>query len=144
MRKMLLLLAALMIFTAVFTGCSSDSQSKVTHEQEQIQRDKTVSDVNIMPNEEKNSKINSEQKAKEQGTNETKTDSGRYQGQADSNFIEIKISGVPDEKATKVFMLSDDLKEKFDQLKLKKNDEIKFSYFQNKNEQLVIVEIVKM
>lgn len=37
---------------------------------------------------------------------EMKTDSGRYTGQADSNFIEIQISGVPDEKSWRACMLS--------------------------------------
>ena len=37
-----------------------------------------------------------------------------YQGQIDSNFIEIAHSGVPKEKTTRVFMLSDDTKKEFD------------------------------
>lgn len=36
-----------------------------------------------------------------------KTDTCVCQGQIDNNFIEIAISGVPNEKAIKVFMLSD-------------------------------------
>lgn len=55
-----------------------------------------------------------------------KTDSGRYAGQADSNFIEIKISGVPDENAAKVFMLSE--KNEFNDLGLETGDDIKFDY----------------
>lgn len=75
---------------------------------------------------------------------EVKTDSGRYQGQADNNFIEIKISGVPDEKATKVFMLSEKVKEKFSELKLKTGDEVKFQYYENEHAQPVIVDITKI
>lgn len=51
---------------------------------------------------------------------------------------------MPDEKAAKVFMLSDEIKGKFNELKLKENDNIKFKYFENKNKQLVIVEMSKI
>jgi len=72
-----------------------------------------------------------------------KTDSGRYSGQADSNFIEIKISGVPDENAAKLFMLSEDLKNNFNDLKLETGDDVKFDYYVNEKEQNVIVSIEK-
>lgn len=72
---------------------------------------------------------------------EIKTDSGRYQGLADNNFIEIKISGVPDEKSSRVFQLSEELKENFEQLKLKKDDDIKFCYMENAGANPVIIEI---
>ncbi|MDD3864637.1 MAG: hypothetical protein QM215_04920 [Bacillota bacterium] len=69
------------------------------------------------------------------------TDSGVYQGQADSNFIEIAISGVPEENAAKVFMLSADLKESFEELGLEGGETIRFEYFVDDNEQSVIEEI---
>jgi hypothetical protein len=43
-----------------------------------------------------------------------KTVTGFYQGQIDSNFIEIAHSGVQKQKTTRVFMLSDDTKKEFD------------------------------
>ena len=73
-----------------------------------------------------------------------KTDTGVYQGQIDSNFIEIAISGVPKEKAIKVFMLSDDIKKEFDGMELSVGEDIKFQYFVNESEQNVIVKIEKM
>ncbi|NLJ30287.1 MAG: hypothetical protein GX424_01555 [Clostridiales bacterium] len=73
-----------------------------------------------------------------------KTDSGRYSGQADSNFIEIKISGVPDENAAKVFMLSENLKNEFNDLGLETGDDIKFDYYVNESEQNVLVSIEKI
>ncbi|MGE5404509.1 MAG: hypothetical protein ACM3PP_06185 [Candidatus Saccharibacteria bacterium] len=71
----------------------------------------------------------------------SKTDSGRYAGRADSNFIEIKISGVPDEKASRVFQLSDELKTNFDKLSIKTNDVIKFEYYDRPGENPVITKI---
>ena len=47
-----------------------------------------------------------------------KTDSGRYVGQCDNNFIEVQISGVPDTKDFRVFILSKELKANFEALKL--------------------------
>lgn len=72
------------------------------------------------------------------------TDSGRYMGQADSNFIEIKISGVPDEMDPVVFMLSDEIKKIFASLELETEDNVKIEYFINEHDQKVIVKIEKI
>jgi major membrane immunogen (membrane-anchored lipoprotein) len=72
-----------------------------------------------------------------------KTDTGTFQGQIDNNFIEIAISGVPKEKAIKVFMLSDDIKKEFDGMELSIGAIIKFQYFNNESGQNVIVKIEK-
>lgn len=73
-----------------------------------------------------------------------KRDSGRYVGQIDNNFIEIKISGVPDNIAARSFMLGDRLKEEFEKLGLKTGNEIGFTYRVNDNGQMVISEIKKL
>lgn len=83
-----------------------------------------------------------ESKSEPEGT--FKTDTGTYQGQIDSNFIEIAISGVSKENAIKVFMLSDDIKKEFDGMELSVGEDIKFQYFVNESEQNVIVKIEKM
>jgi len=75
---------------------------------------------------------------------ELTTDSGRYSGQADSNFIEIKISGVPEEFSAKVFMLPAQLKIEFDDLALEVGDNIQFEYYVNESGQNVIVSIKKI
>lgn len=78
------------------------------------------------------------------GENEgLKTDTGRYVGQIDSNFIEIKISGVPEELAAKSFMLSEELKNNFGSLNLNTGDNIKFKFKMNTDNQVVIYEIEK-
>ncbi len=78
------------------------------------------------------------------GQAQVKRDSGRYVGQIDSNFIEIKISGVPDSIAARSFMLGDRIKEEFGRYGLKKDDEVSFSYVVNSNKQNVILEIKKI
>ncbi|MEN6324727.1 MAG: hypothetical protein ABFD18_00750 [Syntrophomonas sp.] len=83
-------------------------------------------------------------KIKEVTTPELKTDSGRYVGLADNNFFEIKISGVPDEKAAKVFMISDKIRTRFEILNLQPEEEIKIKYIQNENSQNVVQEIEKL
>ncbi len=72
------------------------------------------------------------------------TDSGSYVGQADSNFIEITISGVPIEKASKVFMLSPEIKENFDSYALETDDQIQFDYSENEDGQFIIYGIRKI
>lgn len=75
---------------------------------------------------------------------ELKRDSGRYVGQIDNNFIEIKISGVPEHLAARSFMLSEKIKGEFDKYDLKKDDVVQFSYIVNSNKQNVLSEIKKI
>ena len=70
-----------------------------------------------------------------------KTDSGRYTGQIDNNSIEVKISGTPDKVEARAFQLGAEVKEKFDGLGLKTNEEIKFEYYVDQYGRLVITEI---
>jgi len=69
------------------------------------------------------------------------TDSGAYQGRADNNFIEISISGVPEEHETKMFMLSDELKDEFEDLNLEVGAIVRFQYYVGDSGQDVIEEI---
>jgi len=74
----------------------------------------------------------------------TKTDSGRYVGQIDSNFIEIEISGVPAEHAAKAFGLTDSIKENFEKLGLETGDEVIFEYTVPEVGNPIITEIRKL
>jgi hypothetical protein len=74
---------------------------------------------------------------------EIKTDSGRFVGQADSNFIEVRISGVPEEIDPRVFRLGDEVKEKFEQYNLETDDEIIFIYISDENGYDVIIDLNK-
>jgi len=71
-------------------------------------------------------------------------DTGTYVGQIDNNFVEIKISGVPEEIGTKSFQLSDELKERFDSLGLKTNDTVRFTYISRENENRLLLNIEKI
>lgn len=73
-----------------------------------------------------------------------KTDSGHYQGQIDSNSIEIKIGGVPDNMAYRAFQLSEPLKENFESYGFKANEEVLFKYTENEGERPVIIEISRI
>lgn len=70
-----------------------------------------------------------------------KTDSGRYNGQIDSNSIEIKISGVPGGMEPQAFRLSELIKEKFNTYKLNVGDAIRFNYIVNEHGQNIILEL---
>lgn len=65
-------------------------------------------------------------------------------GQADNNFIEIKISGIPDEIDPLVFMLSESVKNEFEALDLNTEDNIKIEYYINDDNQSVISKIEKI
>jgi hypothetical protein len=75
---------------------------------------------------------------------ETKTDSGRYVGLADSMHIEVLISGVPEEKAAKTFVISEKNKIKIKENQIGEGDQIKFEYYVNENKAEVIVELTKI
>lgn len=74
-----------------------------------------------------------------------KTDSGSYVGQADNNSIEIRISGIQDDKfAFRVFKISDEVRTTFESLLLKKDDIVKFEYYEQSNGQPVLTGIEKI
>jgi len=76
--------------------------------------------------------------------NEVKKDTGTYVGQIDNNSIEVKISGVPEEKAAKVFRLEDKVRDNFQRFELETDDQVLFSYFENNDGQLVLTSIEKI
>jgi len=77
-------------------------------------------------------------------TPEVKTDTGRYVGLADNNFFEVKISGVPDNIAARVFMISDKIRTKFENLDLQEGQEIKIKYTPNEHGQNVVEDIERI
>lgn len=162
MKKLMLLIVLLAICSFVFSGCESNvqvdtslasDQSKTNSDKEEGNKPADAAETVTEPapsldegqtGEKSSTGGESSTGEADQATAVSKIDTGRYQGQADSNFIEIKISGVPDELAAKVFMLSEEVKGSFEDLQLQKDDDVKFEYFENENEQLVIIQINKM
>lgn len=147
MKRMSLILVLISIIV-ISSGCNPFSQSNDTNNpgmptkqqtevlpsQEAVEN--TYSDNVQLPSEDTQSDDKSQP--------EIKIDTGTYQGQIDSNFIEIAISGVPEENATRVFMLFNELKEKFDEMQLSTGECIKFQYFINEAEQNVIRKIQRL
>ena len=72
---------------------------------------------------------------------DTLTDIGVYVGQADGNFIEITIDGLPEETAAKTFMLTPEVKEVFNALHLETGDNIRVSYLPNEYGQNLLTNI---
>ena len=69
---------------------------------------------------------------------------GIYQGQADNNFIEIKIDGEPEESAYMVFMLTGDIKSSFDGMKLDAGNKVDLKYYKNDAGQLVLTKLDRL
>jgi hypothetical protein len=73
------------------------------------------------------------------------TDSGSYVGQIDANSIEIKISGVPEDLASKAFQLDESLKDNFEEKQgLQSGDQVKFTYFVDEYERNILMTIEKL
>ncbi len=132
MKKIILILAilAIMILGVLFIGQGGfffhsnieNSQSNTENQQEDMDPSKDESESG----------------------KDIKTDTGIFQGQIDNYFIEIAISGVPKENATRVFMLSDEVRDEFLDMQLSTGDVIKFQYFLNEDDQNIIVEIMAL
>lgn len=134
------------IFMILFVGqCNFFLNSNISHnpsdevlQQDEMKPSQNV-DEHLLPSDIPSEKARSESES----DTDIKSDTGTYQGQIDNDFIEITILGVPKENTTKVFMLSDELTNRIEDLQLSTGDIIKFQYFINEVEQNVIVEIEK-
>jgi hypothetical protein len=70
--------------------------------------------------------------------------SGVFEGQADSNFIEVTVeSSSGGLEGIMVFMLDDGVKEEFDKIGLDTGDKISFEYKTNEHSQYIIVKLEK-
>jgi hypothetical protein len=72
---------------------------------------------------------------------EFKTDTGRYAGIQGSDFIKIKVTGVPDEIPPRVFKLSVGIKNGISKLELEMNETIIFDYITDKDGNHVITRL---
>lgn len=76
---------------------------------------------------------------------EALTGNGTYVGQIDANSIEIIISGVPEDEATKAFRLEEELKDDFEgKHGLQSGDEVKFTYFVDEYQRPILMTIEKI
>lgn len=116
----------------------SHNPSDEVLQQEEMKPSQNV-DEHLLPSDIPSEKAESDSEPK----TDIKTDIGTYQGQIDNYFIEISIVGVPEKNITKIFMLSDELRNKIEDIQLSTGDIIKFQYYINEVEQNVIVKIKK-
>ncbi len=156
MKKMMTLMFILIMSMLVMLGCSSFSplQAKEDNpndipsgQQEETAPNGSGDDVPKIEDDvdtERQESNNSAQENSDEVKNDVQTDSGRFSGRADSNFIEIKLSGVPEEMSYRTFMLSEELKEDFDRLNLQLDEVVKFKYTVNEHDQGVIFEISRI
>ena len=69
---------------------------------------------------------------------------GVYVGQADSNFIEVKIIDEKGNENFRVFGMVDSIKKKFSELKLEEGNLISFNYMEQEVGNPIIVNITKI
>lgn len=75
---------------------------------------------------------------------ELKKDSGRFEEITKDGLIRVKLSGVPDDKAAKEYKLDDKIKENIKDMNLEKGMEIIFTYYIDKDENPIVLEVGKM
>lgn len=75
---------------------------------------------------------------------ELKKDSGRFDEITKDGIMKVKISGVPDGNNAKEFKLDDKIKESINGMNLEKGMEIIFTYYLDKDENPIVLEIDKM
>lgn len=80
----------------------------------------------------------------QEDTQELKIGTGTYVGQIDNSSVEIIVSGVPEDMATRAFRLSPDLREGFEQQDLQNNTPVKFEYYVDSQDQWVLMNIGPM
>ena len=142
MKKLILVSAALVI--ALFTSCTVPKNETVPEAVDEIiekEIDNKVDEELIDDKIEQNGDSVTKNK---DVTDEMKIDTGRFNGLLDANFFEVKISGVPDSIPPKMFMLTNDVREKFQNLNLKQDDEIKLHYYETTDGQLAVTDIEKI
>lgn len=139
MKKLILIFAAL--FIVLLTSCAAPRNDSVPEAKEEVIEEDIDDEVDeeITDEQEKDSPI-----AELELAEEVKIDTGRFNGLADANFFEVKISGVPDSIPPRVFMLTEEVREKFNELNLQQDDEIKLHFYETAEGQLAVIDIEKI
>lgn len=112
--------------------------------EEPIENDTTEQPEEPIENESTEETEEPEEQTETETTEEVRIDTGKFSGMIDANFFEVQISGVPESISARVFMLTDESREIFNELKLESDDEIKIHYYVNEHEQMVVVDIEKL
>lgn len=153
MKKLLFIFALLVL--ALFSSCAApDSESNQENVDEIIEEETNDNEEDFVEDEQYNSNEESNEVEVEptndtstdndEVTEEIKIDTGTFNGLADANFFEVKMSGVPESIPPKMFMLSDDVHEKFQDLNLQQDDKIKIHYYETNDGNLIVTDIEKI
>ncbi|WP_326907146.1 hypothetical protein [Sedimentibacter sp. MB31-C6] len=149
MKNIVLLSAVLVI--ALITSCATPKDETVPENTDEIIEEfdddnpKEKIEEEIEQEDENAPENNDSVTEDEEGvTEDIKIDTGKFNGLADVNFFEVKISGVPDSIPPKMFMLTDDVREKFENLNLQQDDEVKVHYYETSDGQLIVTDIEKI
>ncbi len=139
MKKTLFIISAALASVMVFASCSAGPEAggSATPAETAATESAAQTSASASPSAEETSA------APVQSEPETVRAEGIYQGQADNNFIEIKIAVEPEETAYKVFMLTGEIKDGFEALGLDTGDTVSLSYYENEVGQLVLTELSK-
>lgn len=152
MRRIIVLFTLLAM--TLLTACAVPNDTTKETAEEMIEKE--IEEINDKEIENENEENNDEEIKEENENNndtvtednfiteEIKVDTGRFSGLVDANSFEVKISGVPDVIAYKIFMLTDDVREDFEDLNFQEDDEIRIYYYETPEGQLIITEIEKI
>ncbi len=80
----------------------------------------------------------------EEAENNEKTATGIYTGQIDNNSIEIKLDGLPEDKAFMAFAFSEKARSEFEKAQLQSNTRVKIKYVEREGRQALLLEIAKV
>lgn len=133
MRKHVLLIMLIGLLSIGFIACAQPAEDSLTD-----------SNISAENNQDPAEGIGMNDGSQPDQSDEIFTDTGRFMGRVDNNFIQVKISGVPDEIDPSELMLSENIKEEFNRLQLEDEEEIKFEYYINEHDQKVIINIWKI
>ena len=136
MKKTVLFLSLVLIISVLFTACTNPFLPSEKDTPTPTQQSAETPSPSIEPTQNPDSDEG-------EGSQELKVIEGEYQGQADSNFVEVKLKNNEGEESYKVFMLSETIKDSFDQLGLNEKDWITITYYINKDGHWVITKIEK-
>jgi hypothetical protein len=134
--RLLSLLSALLLFSALAVGCNFFNKDGNTTPQNQTQSEDQTS-----PNSQ-NGQDTTIQDPEDAETNTSQTGTGIYQGQIDSNSVEIEVNkGTA--KVPTAFQLSEELKRDLAETDLGTGDKVTFTYETPKEGQPILMEITK-
>lgn len=130
--RLLSLLSALLLFSALAVGCNLFNKDGKTTPQNQTQSEDQT----------QNGQDTTIQNPEDAETNTSQTGTGVYQGQIDSNSVEIEVNKGT-EKVPTAFQLSEELKRELAETDLGTGDKVTFTYETSREGQPLLTEIAK-